>query len=419
MSKARKVARKGLQPNRLIPLLIALAAIALLYIALLPILRHMQAETERINRELQRRDTAVSQPVPPADALDAARAAVAKSPDDPHANLTLAGALVAAGKPDEALIYARKSALREPGNVPVQLALADIYERLRRHYEAMETYRAMLKLSPATVEAANRLSWLYISYGWTLDARTLLEPAAKANPDDPHLAVELALTYLQTHDFERCEQILLKIRRDHPAELELWNPLVDLYMKRKLYPQAIAVLQDSLKLRPGDPVLTDSLAEALFESGDVSGAQSSWQSVLSGSPNDVPAHYGLAECYRKLGQTVEAVRELETAMRLDPGYKESKLMLGQLYLRTNRADEGGKLLREYQEEQDKSREYARTSLLLASKPNDPAAHFEMARYYAASGKPERAIVEIHRALELNPHLDDARKMLVGLEHPSP
>ena len=94
----------------------------------------------------------------------------------------------------------------------MKLALADIYERLRRHYEAMEIYRAILKRSPGTVAAVNRLSWLYISYGWTVDARALLEPAVKANPDDPHLAVELALTYLQTHDFQRCEQLLLRIR---------------------------------------------------------------------------------------------------------------------------------------------------------------------------------------------------------------
>ncbi len=247
-------------------------------------------------------------------------------------------------------------------------------------------------------------------------ARALLEPAVRANPDDPHLAVELALTYLQSHDFQRCEQNLLKIRRDHPAEPDLWNPLVDLYMKRTLFPKAIEVLQDSLKLRPGDTALSDSLADAFFESGDVSGAQSNWQSIAAVSPNDVQAHYGLAECFRKNGKTVEAVSELETVMRLDPGYKESMVMLGQLYLRAGRAAEGGKLLREYQEEQSQSREYARVSLLLASRSHDSSAHFEMARHYAASGKPERAVVELHRALELNPKLDDARKMLAGLDN---
>ena len=94
-------------------------------------------------------------------------------------------------------------------------------------------------------------------------------------------------------------------------------------------------------------------------------------------------------------------------------------MLGQLYLRTARVAEGGKLLREYQANHDQSREYARISLLLASKPRDPAAHFEMARHYAASSKPERAVVELHRALELNPQLDEARRMLAGLEHAGP
>ena len=66
-------------------------SIALLFLALLPQLRRMQEETERINRDLQRRDAALLHPVTAASALDAARAAVAKSPDDVQANLTLTG----------------------------------------------------------------------------------------------------------------------------------------------------------------------------------------------------------------------------------------------------------------------------------------------------------------------------------------
>ena len=107
---ARKAGRPGARPTRVRPLLIALASIALLYGALLPKLRSMQAETERIDQEAQRRDTARSQPAHAADALEAARAAVVKSPADLQANMALAGALAAAGKPDEALGYARQCA---------------------------------------------------------------------------------------------------------------------------------------------------------------------------------------------------------------------------------------------------------------------------------------------------------------------
>ncbi len=419
MTAARKADRGRERPGRIRLLLVALAAMVLLYVTLLPKLRSIQAETDRIRRDTDRRAAAPNQPIQTADPLSMARAAVAKSPDDLRANMVLGAALVAAGKSEEALDYIGRCAKREPGNVQVKLALADVYERLHRHYDAIKTYRDILAHAPGTVDAANRLCWLYISYGWTTEARTLLEPVVKAHPDDPHLMAELALTYLQTHDFQRCEQLLLKIRRDHPDEPELWKPLADLYMKRALFPKAIGVLRDALQLRPGDPALTHSLAEARFESGDVSGAASLWQSLLSSSPNDVAAHYGLAEYYRKAGKTAEAVRELETVTQLAPGYQESKMMLGQLYLRTGRAAEGGKLLREHQVEHARSREYARISLLLASNPRDPAAHVEMAKLYAASGNPERAVVELHRALELNPRRDDARQMLVGLEHTAP
>ncbi|HZT43294.1 MAG TPA: tetratricopeptide repeat protein [Chthonomonadaceae bacterium] len=417
MTPARRSAGGGSKSTHMRPLLVALVAIVLLYVALLPQLRRMQAETERLRREEARHNAALTQPARPGSDLDAARAAVAKAPDDLNANMVLASDLVAAGKPDVALGYVRRCANRAPHDVRINLALADLYERLRRHYDAMQTYRALLAQDPGNLDAINRLCWLYISYGWTTDARALLEPVVRANPDDPHLAVELALTYLQTHDFQRSQQLLLKLRKEHPDELDLWLPLADLYRKQAQFPKAIGVLRDALKLRPGDPALMHSLADARFESDDISGAMSVWQTIVSAAPNDVPAHYGLAECYRKLGKTAEAVQELETVKRLAPGYQETKLMLGQLYLRTGHAIEGGKLLRAYQEEHARSRVFARVSLLLASKPRDPAVHFEMAGIYVSGGNTERAIVELHRALDLNPHYDSARKMLAHLEQP--
>ncbi|HEV2474264.1 MAG TPA: hypothetical protein VGS41_16425, partial [Chthonomonadales bacterium] len=73
----------------------------------------------------------------------------------------------------------------------------------------------------------------------------------------------------------------------------------------------------------------------------------------------------------------------------------------ELYLQSGNAAEGGALLRDYQKAQAASREYARISLLISSKPHDPEAHREMARYYLQSGNPLRAQVEAHRVVELN------------------
>src|SRR5690242_19989767 len=107
---APKAVRDGSRPSRTFPLLAALAVIALVYVALLPKLRHIQAETERMRRDRERRETALTQTMRTAGSLDAARAAVAMSPNDQGAKMKLAAALVAAGKSDEALDYVRQCA---------------------------------------------------------------------------------------------------------------------------------------------------------------------------------------------------------------------------------------------------------------------------------------------------------------------
>lgn len=402
---SKKQARRG---RFLVGLLIVVAAV---YLFLLPKLRRMQAETERLRRLIAERQGQATQATEVEQTLAAARAAVAAAPNDAPANLRLAALLMRTGRPEEAAAFAEAAVRSTPNDMAAALVLADLYERLRRHEEALRVYRDILKRTPGDPTATNRLAWLYISYGWTSDARALLEPVVSAHPEDPHLKDALALVYLQTHEFQKCERLLLAVRREHPDEPELWRPLGDLYMKRALPARAVAVLRDALKRRPGDPGLTQDLAQALFESGDIAGAADAWRRGLAVDPSNVAAHYGLGMADRKMGKYAEAIQEFETVSMRAPGYARSQLMLGQLYLRIGQTEEGGRLLRAYKEQHGQTAEFARVSLLLSSKPNDPQSHFEMARVYQQQHNVPRMIVELNRTLELDPNHSPAKRLL--------
>jgi predicted Zn-dependent protease len=298
-------------------------------------------------------------------------------------------------------------------------AVGNIYERLRRLYDAMQFYRKVLARVPGNKAALNRLGWLYISLGWSKEACALLEPAVRAHPDLAHMKVALALAYMQANDYRASEKLLQTVRSEYPDRPDLWLPLADLYMKRGYYDRAVAVLRDGLTLSPDAPLLLQTLAQAQFDSGDIPGSTASWHRLQALTPDSAAVHYGLALIDRKEGRTDDALRELDTVARLGRGYGQAQLMQGQLYLQTGRAAEGARLLREYEQAHARTQEFARVTRLVVSNPTDPNVHLQIARVHQLQNDIPRMIVELHRTLELNPANTEAKSLLDQVTRTTP
>lgn len=73
--------------------------------------------------------------------LEAFRAFVQKTPDDPFARYSLAMALRAAGRGDEAVAEFRELSRRTPDYVPAYLMLGQTLEALERDGEAAQAYQ--------------------------------------------------------------------------------------------------------------------------------------------------------------------------------------------------------------------------------------------------------------------------------------
>jgi predicted Zn-dependent protease len=76
----------------------------------------------------------------PEQRIDAFRAFVARSPDDPFARYSLAMALRGAGQAEDAVAEFRETARRKPDYVPTYLMLGQVLQGLGRDAEAAEAY---------------------------------------------------------------------------------------------------------------------------------------------------------------------------------------------------------------------------------------------------------------------------------------
>src|SRR4030095_4719574 len=107
-------------------------------------------------------------------------------------------------------------------------------------------------------------------------------------------------------------------------------------------------------------------------------------------------------------------KQLEFVYQRSPGYQQTRLILGNLYLSNQRAEDARRLLAEARGAADKSQKTARGTYLVSASPRDPQAHFQMAHIYAENGDTPRAIAELRKTLELAPSHAEAQKLLKTL-----
>ncbi len=119
-----------------------------------------------------------------------------------------------------------------------------------------------------------------------------------------------------------------RLERD-PESLS-FAQLADLYRKAGRTADAVAVCRRGLVRFPHYTTARLILAKTFVADGDFDGALAELGSILEVSPKDVQSHRLAAEIHRRCGRIDDAASHLEAAVRLDPGDRESRTLLGLL-----------------------------------------------------------------------------------------
>ena len=115
------------------------------------------------------------------------------------------------------------------------------------------------------------------------------------------------------------------------------------------------------------------------------------------------AHYELAHAYEHLGNSTEASSELARTVELQPSNFKAKVELGDLLFANGKTDQAQVI----------------ASAVMAKQPNNPGVHALLSAIAARQGKNTLALVEIHRALELDPNQAVFHEDLALLEESDP
>ncbi|HEY4179873.1 MAG TPA: tetratricopeptide repeat protein [Kofleriaceae bacterium] len=161
-----------------------------------------------------------------------------------------------------------------------------------------------------------------------------LRVAARAAPDQPMIAVELARSLVKAKRDNEARATLESARKTWPDHSEVWRVSGDLLATTNKS-QAMAAYQRAIELSPDDEDAYLGLAK-LQEPAD---AEVTLRALVEKVPTSVEGQYRLAVRQSDLGQTAKAMTSLRHVLELDPDHLDARLDLARALRRTGKMTE--------------------------------------------------------------------------------
>jgi tetratricopeptide (TPR) repeat protein len=289
---------------------------------------------------------------------------VAARPAGARAQNNLGKALLAAGRPQEALPHLEESLRINPRWATTQYNLALGLARLGRQPEALPHFQTAVQLDPAFAAARIRLGLALLEAGRAAEAFPQLAEAVRLRPDlaeahanlgnalakagrdagavgefaealrlrpaeaEYHFNLALVLAAMgrgqeAMAQFEQTVQL-------NPAQAEARLDLGIALAQAGRVPEALPQLEEAVRLRPDLAEMHCNLGIVLAQSGRLAEAIGRYDEALRLKPDYAVAHYNLGNALVEVGRLPEARRHFAEAVRLQPGMQPAREMLDRL-----------------------------------------------------------------------------------------
>jgi Flp pilus assembly protein TadD len=202
--------------------------------------------------------------------------------------------------------------------LPSRLRTAGVMAKAGRLAEAREFLRTVSASGEQRIQLLIAEAQLLREANQHREAFELLGKALEAQPEQPELLYDHALTAEKLERFEVLEGSLRKLIQLKPDHAHAHNALGYSFAERNLrLPEARKLIERALELSPEDYYIVDSLGWVLYRMGDLPGAAAQLRRAYLGRPDgEIGAHLG--EVLWVMGERVEAERIWQDALKNHP-----------------------------------------------------------------------------------------------------
>ncbi|MCS7220812.1 MAG: glycosyltransferase [Anaerolineae bacterium] len=214
--------------------------------------------------------------------------------------------------------------------------------------EALKQWMRHVVANPAEAQAKGQAARAYIQahFTWEQAAATVQkriealrhQPIQRSAPRSQLGAAQEAISQilapgqaaLERGDLETAAREFAQVTQRYPdlaaGHTALGSTLMALGHPR----EAIPALRRAVELVPQAASLQNQLGVALYQTGDLAGAEAAFQAARQADPNDVPAALNLIDLYRTIGDYAQATAVIKDALRSHPDHVEVLAAFGTL-----------------------------------------------------------------------------------------
>jgi Flp pilus assembly protein TadD len=338
---------------------------------------------------------------------------------------------------DQAAEVLTQALQHHPDSLDLEQAMLVVLVKQRKHEDAIKLARTLVKKHPGNGDAEMDLFRLLVLAEHLDEARALGPKLLASRPKDPEVFYLNGLMERSAGDYERAGKLMKEAEALQPnlvnLHFELGNTLVIL----KRWQEAKDELTQALKTDDTRPELHAGLAKALQGLGDANGARremlkyqqmkqdeesrleaaesiaqgdaalqagkaadaiAHYREAITNQPDNANYHYKLAIALESAGDAAGVRSELEKAVAMNPGLPGPQNALGYLLSRSGEADAA---VQHFQ-------------AAVNAAPGWPEAWINLAAELAVTGKIVDARQAIGKALELDPHNQQAKELSAQL-----
>lgn len=282
---------------------------------------------------------------------------IALFPYETDTQLRIGDAFYALGEYEKAITYYKMAIGAEPGGDYAMYQVANSYYRADRTFEAVTTFRRLLRIYPFSrvrEQAQYNIAYIYFLTGNYTQAINEFQSVIKKYPNTNWAAraqYNIGDAYYNAGEYQKAVENYKIVLDEYPRSsyiLDAVNGIEYAQLASGGQDSSSVILQEFLKNNP-QAATADMLrfrqAVGKLQSGDYQGAIEALKQYLRVTNNEdmIPeAYFNLADAYQQSGNLEQAIYNYEIIIENYPGSDQaatSLAILGGIYLRQNKYDQ--------------------------------------------------------------------------------
>ena len=214
-----------------------------------------------------------------------------------------------------------------PNAVAVSDTLAAQLQDFRR--KTAQTLVALAKPDPEQLKKAQALGYVTSSSTSETDEKNLTGVDPKGKIEISNLLHD-GMFDVEDGRYEEAVPLLQRVLAQAP-DMPVANMQYGMAQARlKNYDKALAPLQKAVQLLPDNGMGHYELGLALYETGDWKAAAPQFEAAVERAPRWADAHFSLAAVYARIDRVPDAMTELDTTLSLTPDHYRANLLRGRI-----------------------------------------------------------------------------------------